>query len=228
MQMPKFFRKSYYYLRAIPKSVFFNFYYLPWRQAIKLPIMVSHRTKFDKLQGKINLTPGTKTAKIRLGFGKVQVADSAYSRFIWSMDPTGVVNFPLKAKIGTGSKLFISGELTIGNGCNFTGETSIVCRDQISFGEGCLISWQTLFMDTDFHKIHNQQGIWQNSDRAVIIGNKVWIGARTNILKGVVIGDNTVISAAANVVKSFPEADNILGGNPAKIVGSMQGKYFVD
>ena len=54
----------------------------------------------------------------------------------------------------------------------------------------------------------------------VKIGNNVFIGANTTILKGVTIGDNVVIGAGSVVTKSIP-SDTVAAGNPAKVLYTM-------
>lgn len=52
----------------------------------------------------------------------------------------------------------------------------------------------------------------------IIIGNNVWIGSNSVILKAVRLGDNTVVAAGSVVTKSFENGFCILAGNPAKII----------
>ncbi|SBT16590.1 2,3,4,5-tetrahydropyridine-2,6-dicarboxylate N-acetyltransferase [Marinomonas gallaica] len=217
--------KLYNYIRCIPKTLLFNFSYLPFKQAIKLPVIVSHRTQFLNRKGSIVVPKNAKTGKIKLGFGQVQVADASYSRFIWSLEKNGSVTFGHNVRIGTGSKLFVSGALSIGDNVNFSGETSITCQKQIDISEGCLVSWRTLFMDTDFHEIINNDGVCLNPDKPIFIGESIWVCANSTILKGVSIGAHSIVSASANVVSSF-EGNNIIGGTPAKVIGSMENKTF--
>ena len=192
---------------------------------MKFPIIVSHRTKFQSLRGKIKIPNNAKTAKIKLGFGNVQVADNKYSRLIWNLEKNGSIILGNNIKIGTGCKLYVYGELIVGNKVNFTGESSINCYKKIQFGDGCLISWKTIFMDTDFHAILDKNNIQLNPNKEILIGNSVWICANSTLLKGVSIGDNSIISASSNVVSSFV-GNSILGGNPAKVIGSMKDNKF--
>ena len=219
--------KIYSYLRAIPKTLLFNFYYLPFRQAIQLPLIISHRVKISRLSGRVRLIGKIKTGKIRIGFGNVQVADPAKSRAIWSLSSTGIITFSPNVKLGTGTKIDIRGQLKIGEGSNFTGETTIICNNQITFGKNNLISWQTLFMDTDLHSIVDLSNNQVNPDQPISIGDNVWICAKSTILKGVNIKNNTVISANSNVAKPFSDSDIIIGGNPAKIISTMKDKKFI-
>lgn len=53
------------------------------------------------------------------------------------------------------------------------------------------------------------------------IGNNVYIGNYALILPGVSIGDDVIVGAGAVVTKSIP-AGSIVGGNPAKIIGTVK------
>ena len=53
------------------------------------------------------------------------------------------------------------------------------------------------------------------------IGNNCFIGARAFIMPGVEIGDHSIVGACSLVTKSFP-ANVVIGGNPAKIICSLE------
>ena len=71
-------------------------------------------------------------------------------------------------------------------------------------------------MDTDFHKIFNSDGEQINHDKKIIIGNNVWIGANTTILKGSKVGNNIVIGACSLLTGEYLEENSIYVGSPAK------------
>jgi acetyltransferase-like isoleucine patch superfamily enzyme len=52
----------------------------------------------------------------------------------------------------------------------------------------------------------------------VVIGDNVFIGMNSLIIKSVTIGDNVVIGAGSVINKSIPK-NAIVAGNPAKIIG---------
>lgn len=52
------------------------------------------------------------------------------------------------------------------------------------------------------------------------IGDNVWLGAASAVLKGVTIGDNSVIGLGAVVTSDVPP-DRIWAGNPARDVGPI-------
>ena len=51
----------------------------------------------------------------------------------------------------------------------------------------------------------------------VNIGDNVFIGAHTTILKGVTIGNNVIIGACSVITKDIPE-NEIWAGNPANFI----------
>ena len=56
------------------------------------------------------------------------------------------------------------------------------------------------------------------------IGNFVHIGERSLIMPGVEIGDNVLVAAGSVVTKSIP-CNTVVGGNPAKIICTIDD-YF--
>lgn len=65
-------------------------------------------------------------------------------------------------------------------------------------------------------------------NRAVRIGNCVWIGSGAVIVPGVTIGDNTVIGAGSVVTRDIP-ANVVAVGNPCRVlreIGAHDREYF--
>lgn len=59
------------------------------------------------------------------------------------------------------------------------------------------------------------------TEKDVIIGNDVWLGANTVVVAGVTIGDGAIVAAGSVVTKDVPEY-TIVGGNPAKMIKKRQ------
>lgn len=113
--------------------------------------------------------------------------------------------------------------LTIGDHVGLSG-TAIVCHERVSIGSHVRIGMNCVIYDTDFHDLdyrrramipENYSGV---VSRPVTIGNDVFIGAHSTILKGVTIGDKAIIGAGSVVAKSVP-AGEIWAGNPARFIG---------
>lgn len=197
------------------KTIYFNLKYFPVSIGKKFPVFIHKNVFLKDLSGHVILPAITNSGMIKVGFGDVGIFDKARLRTIWEV--RGQVEFEGVANIGHGSKICVGekGKLILGNHFNITAETSIICFHEITFGENCLLSWDILIMDTDFHKI-KKDTVHLNPDKPILVGNNVWIGARSTILKGAIIKNGCVIAAASLINKSFYEENCILAGVPAK------------
>lgn len=59
------------------------------------------------------------------------------------------------------------------------------------------------------------------TEKDVIIGNDVWLGANTVVVAGVTIGDGAITAAGSVVTKDVQEY-TIVGGNPAQVIKKRQ------
>jgi len=125
----------------------------------------------------------------------------------------------------SGGKVIMEDDTKIGN------RSSIVCVNSIKIGRYTAIADGVVIVDNNNHPVNpedrkfmrltpenSEYRDWKYSDnKPIIIGENVWIGANSRILKGVTIGDNSVIAASSVVTKSVP-VNCIVAGNPAKVV----------
>ncbi|GAB3895585.1 acyltransferase [Spirosoma agri] len=203
-------------IRHLPNTIRFNFHYFPVRTAMHLPVMVSANVRLVELKGNVILKGPVEHRMIRIGFGHVGIFDQKNSRSIWEV--SGTVQFDGTAQIGHGSKICVRGNLRIGTNFTITAESQIVCFHEIVFGRDCLLSWEILVMDTDFHKLYNGGGQQINKNRSIRVGNKNWIGCRALILKGASTPDNCIIAAGSTVSRQLLTGDVVLAGSPADVI----------
>lgn len=76
----------------------------------------------------------------------------------------------------------------------------------------------------DWSVLKHTYGDVLGSSRKVKIGNNVFIGMNTTILKGVEIGDNVIVGAGSLVNKDIP-SNCVAAGNPAKVIMSLEEYY---
>ena len=76
----------------------------------------------------------------------------------------------------------------------------------------------------DWRILHNLYGDVIGSGDKVKIGNNVFVGIGTTILKGVTIGDNVIIGAGSTVTKDL-QANGVYAGTPAKYIMSIEEYY---
>jgi acetyltransferase-like isoleucine patch superfamily enzyme len=119
----------------------------------------------------------------------------------------------------------LNGTIEIGDNTMLNG-VSVTAYQKVSIGKNCQIASCTLISDTDFHPvspaIREKEVMGYKFDHALVnkkevrIGDNVWIGWGSIILKGVSIGDNSIIAAGSVVLTDIPP--NVLAaGNPAVV-----------
>lgn len=204
--------------RSNLKSLYFNFKYLPFKKAIILPFRVSNRCSITVAEGSITIESELSPGMIHIGYGHVGIFNKKRQRSMWSV--WGKVIFKGNCYLGHGTKINVtgSGTLIFGNNVNITAESSVDCQKEINFGDDCLVSWESLFIDGDYHKIFNSDGKLTNAPQPINIGKHVWFGCRCLILKGVTVADNCVVAAGSLLNGAYTTSNSIIAGSPAKVV----------
>lgn len=165
-----------------------------------------------------------KPALIRIGFHTTPVMNPN-DRTVISIAPEGKMIFHGSAHIGRASKIVVhkNAELVLGDNFAISSSTQINCYHNIRFGRDIQFSWDCLVMDSDTHKIFNEDGECCNVNKPIVFGNKIWIGCRVTILKGSLIPDNCVIGACSLVSGNKFEENSIIAGTPAKSTKKISG-----
>ena len=91
----------------------------------------------------------------------------------------------------------------------------IIALESIRIGADCAVAWDVQIMDGDRHFFLDEQGARASNTAAIRIGDHVWVGARSLILKGSRIEDGAVIGAGS-VVSGHIDAGVVVAGNPAR------------
>lgn len=206
------------------KTLYVNFYYFPFSTALKFPVLIYRNVKLSRIAGKITINTSVRNGLLAIGRRNIGTLDHKHVRSIWEV--RGEVILDGKVSLGSGCRISVASDaiLRFGNNFSMTGNSSIVCQKNICFGNDCLLSWDILIMDSDFHKIFNLQGETINAPSPIRIGNHVWIGCRSTILKGVQVADHSVIAAGAIITKTLPDTHSIYGGNNLKLKSGIGWK----
>lgn len=89
----------------------------------------------------------------------------------------------------------------------------------IKIGNDCMFSYSVEIWSGDGHAIFNSKETKPcNYGQDVEIGDHVWIGAHSKILKGVKIAEGCIIGMQSLVTKDFLGSNSIIAGNPAKVI----------
>ena len=208
-------RKSFLYLFKI---IYFNFHYLPFKQAIHLPIVL-YKPHFGKLKGSIEIKSNNiYFGMIRLGVDSVEIypQDGIYINI-----SKGKVIFNDGIKIGNHSFISVfGGNLVFGENFEASAGLKIQCSKNILFDNYVSIGYDCMIADTSHHKIkliEKNEIIPTTGD--IIIGSHVWISSQTTIYKNTIIPNNIIVASHSLLNKDYSNVSDysLIAGIPAKL-----------
>ena len=207
---------------SIIKSVWLNFRYLPFNQAVKLPLLVSYDTEFKCYRdGRIVLPDAVRFGMIHIGFHEVTVATKTRTTLrIW-----GCLHFKGTAFIGRSTRFYVGegAQLILGDDFKISASSAIMCCEKIEFGKNIQFSWDCLVMDSDTHPVIYEDGRESQINKPVQFGDDIWIGCRCTILKGSFIPSNCVIGANTTITAQKFEENSVIAGNPPRVMRKIKG-----
>jgi len=151
-------------------------------------------------------------------------------------------------KIGRGASIYLGvmfdvgprGRVNVGQFTLMNG-SRIICDDSVEIGDYCLISWNTVLMDSyrlpadaaarrralEAAAAHPERQLTPGaptSARSIRIGHTVWIGFDSCILPGVTIGDGSIVGARSVVTEDVPPYTMVVG-NPARPMRQLEAGH---
>lgn len=113
-----------------------------------------------------------------------------------------------------------NGEIEIGDNTLITGQThlAVIEGTKIIIGCDCLFSSNIDLRTGDSHSILDENGKRINKSKDIVVGNHVWIGTKTILLKGSCLADNSILGAGSVLSKAITERNVAVAGNPAQII----------
>ena len=199
---------------GIIKTLAFNFRYLPFKQAIHIPVVLSSKVKVVNMgRGRLVLDDlgGGKFSTLRIGF---QDLEYCYNK-------PSMVNILGKMVLKGRSHSFSPGAiiyvgkdavLEIGESFTVSHDLKLYCRHKITIGKDNMWSYYNVVMDNDGHHIYDADRNHINQNKEVVFGNHVWMGCRCLVLKGSRIPDGNVIATGSIVRKKIEGQNSIYGG----------------
>ena len=209
-------------LLALPKSLWVNFRYLPFKQAVKLPILLAPNAALRAEMGGIMLPEKIFPGMVRVGFFSMNVCNT-HDRTV--IEVNGNLTFKGKAALGRGTKITVNKGCTmvLGNDFKVSGYSSFVCKHKMTFGDNVLYGWECLTMDGDGHCIFDENNAQIKNAKPIDIGDNVWIGCRSTILKGSVIPANSVVGAGTIISGQEFRSNSVIAGNPPRMIKRITG-----
>ncbi|MFA1642616.1 acyltransferase [Chryseomicrobium imtechense] len=121
--------------------------------------------------------------------------------------------FGEKLKIRSGAKIHLrkAAEVVIGDHTFINHNSMIVSHEQIIIGKNVQIGPNVMIFDHD-HDFRSENGVsdMKYKTTPIKIGDNVWLGANSIILRGTIIGDNSVVGAGTIVKGVYRNNSTIL------------------
>ena len=177
---------------------------IPYKNAV----LELHPTARIVMCGDRDLEIGTAKLKGSKAETYVKMASDA----VWNVRRGGEIAYESTVVLHSGA-VFDTGYFTM----NVRG--SVIVDKKVTFGEDVMLARNVIVIDSDFHQLQNDCGEQMNPPEEVVIGNHVWLGAGSIVLKGVSIGQDSVVAAGTVVTKSMPRHRVIAGkggGTPVR------------
>lgn len=209
--------------RSILPTIYFNFHYLPFSQAIRLPILL-YKPRLLKMKGNVKIEGKVKFGMIRLGFPTVSLYPN--SGIVYE-NHGGTIVFNGKCSIGNNSAISIGAKANIEFGENFKSTTTLklTSYDKIVFGNRVRLGWDILVMDTDFHKLTKLSGGYSHGHAPVIIGSNNWFGNGCKIMKRTTTPDYCIVQGGTILSGPVSAPSYSVVGNDSHIVVKATGVW---
>lgn len=112
------------------------------------------------------------------------------------------------------------GLLSLGTRAIVGPNTRIMAATQVHIGARCMISWNCSIFDSIGHRMWLENQEEAEIEAPITVGDDVWIGPYSIIMKGVEIGANSIVGAGSVVRRSVPP-NSLVYGNPARVAGKV-------
>lgn len=130
-----------------------------------------------------------------------------------TLDRRAKLSIGMRFRMRDGAKIRVRSGATcrIGNNTSINSHNSIVCHESITIGDNVQFAPNVQIYDHDHdYKAIGGISAMKYKTSPITIGNDVWIGANTVILRGTEIGDNCVVGAGCVLKGKFKSGSVIV------------------
>lgn len=103
------------------------------------------------------------------------------------------------------AKVIIGHNVSVNHNCMIVSHENIIIGNDVQFSPNVMVYDH----DHDFRTIGGVKEMKYNQS-PIVIGNNVWIGANSVILRGTTIGDNSVIAAGSVIKGDYPASSLVI------------------
>ena len=203
-------------------TLWFNFRYLPFSIARKLPIIFFPHA-FAKVEKGAKIIIGDeilnhKSSKVYIG---EDVRDFAHFSEKTYLHIAGTIVFNGKMRILRGAFIDAWGTINFGDNVLICSLARIRSYNNVVIGNHVRIAHESQIFDTNFHYVTDAETMeYRPMSKPVIIGDYVWVGNRSTINTGGVVPSHTIVASNSLVNKDMSDIKpyTLIGGMPCKIL----------
>src|SRR5690554_2833122 len=178
------------------KTAYINFRLLPFKQAIKFPIIVTRATTIGSLKGRVIINGPIKTGLIRFGINHSDLMSWKGHKVFINIQGDFIVNGWMQFGVGFNLCIDENAILNIGSNSSFGSLGKIICRNKITIDKNFRSGWEVQIFDTNFHFIKDvETGKVNNRIKPVHISKNNWIGFRSSIMQGTVTPEYFIVAS---------------------------------
>ena len=203
-------------LRSLLPSIYFNFHYLPFSQAVRLPILF-YKPRFGALKGTVRIEGPVHTGMVLMGNQRTGVYPNSGIMF---ENGGGECVFRGKVRIGGASAISIGEHARLEIGDDFVNNAALklICFHRITIENRVRLGWETIVMDSGFHRLKNIDGTFCGKGVAPVhLSHDTWVSTRCMVMPGAATAPYTVVAANSLLNKKIEESYVLVGGSPAAI-----------
>lgn len=206
-------------LFGLIRSLLFCLYYLPFKQAIRIPVYISPNVRKVKIKGDIILDyKNLSRYQIAIGHSGSPGLQAFNSSLL--IQKGGQLVFKGPAVIGEGTVIRVDANAKMELGEKFYCNKNCYfrCHKSIIIGERVTLGWNNTLNDADGHSIFYGDKTSNSVIGTITVGNHVWITTNCFINKDVEIPDECVVALGSVVNKISVQPHSLIGGVPAKLI----------
>lgn len=115
-----------------------------------------------------------------------------------------------------GRNIRVGDRVFINQNCTFYSLADITIGDDVMIGPN-------VNLITSEHPVAPSRRRAHLLGKPIVIERGVWIAAGATIIGGVTVGENSVVAAGSVVTRDVPP-NTLVGGNPARVIRSIEGE----
>jgi acetyltransferase-like isoleucine patch superfamily enzyme len=211
------------------KSIWFNFRFLPYKQAIKLPVLFWGKVKFHSLNGSVKLNCDVSYGMINFGKCHEYIRRNTNTAEL-TLDGEFVINGHFDFGFDYSVVVLRNAVLKIGDNVYFGNQTKLIVSKGVTIGSWVRFGYESQLADTNYHyTMDTITGKVAPLRGEIFIDDFCWIGNRSTIMKGtktnqyLIIGSNSLCNRDYTV--DIP-SQSLIGGIPAKLIRSNIVRIF--